>query len=207
VVVHREAPPDAPRARRAQVERAASPRRWDDFLASGFARWYRIEPSRDAEANIGRAVEHRVRGYAAARGLVVVLGSGDELVSIVATVARPVDGLAQLPFFVEFTTSLLRALEPDDTVVRSLTARLRAHIGLGTHDDDAAGVGPRDGADALADALLAGRADADVALASGAHVRVTSSDDAVEITWSRAAGGRPQSSGWPTAAASPTLES
>jgi hypothetical protein len=172
----------APRLRR------APPRRANDLLASGFARWYRVEPRRGATATAIAAhavddtstIEHAVRGYSAVRSLVVT--TVREVVTAVGVnVASSDDGTAR-PFFAEFVTSFLRTLEPDDSTVRAITARLRAQVGLGA---DVAGDGRASTvADEVVAALLGARADAHASLDHG-ELRVLHAEDAVDVAWIR----------------------
>jgi hypothetical protein len=169
----------APRLRR------APPQRENDLLASGFARWYRVEPSRapaspaPPAANGNATIEHTVRGYAAARRLVVTTAR-DVIMSVTVAVAAPDDAAAR-PFFAEFVTSFLRTLEPDDRAVRAITARLRARVGLGA--DDRSETASIESDDVVA-VLLGTRRDARASLDHG-DLRVARAGDAVDLVWLR----------------------
>lgn len=159
---------------------------WDDFTGSGFARWYAL-------ATRGERTDGDGRRTITLRSL----GHGDRVV--VDVVVEPTDAIASVTVHlttewltrdsttnalaIDFVASLLRMLEPGDALVRALTTRLRARIGLAFDDES-------DHDDVALDAIthaLDGRLDAvRVTLDGTRTLEVHHAPDEITIAWSPA---------------------
>jgi hypothetical protein len=157
-----------------------------ELVDSGFWRWYALAPAGEtAGADGARRISLAAPGYQGELGLDMTLDDRDGVCAV--RVGFSEDWMhgdpAASALAVDFLSSLLRALEPDDAFVHALTAALKSWVGLAPAALDPAGDSRASVTAHMVDAVL-GRAErASVRLACGGVLEVHRNQTAVVMEW------------------------